>query len=58
MKLIERHGEYLVMPDTSREMAALDELAGRQIEVSRSACLQANHAPLAAPNHDKACGAE
>ena len=58
MKLIERHGEYLVRPDTNREMAALDELAGRQVEVSKSACLQANRGLPAAPSPGKVSGAE
>jgi hypothetical protein len=43
MKLIERHGEYIVIADTGREVAALDDLAGRQIKISRSACAQASH---------------
>ena len=53
MKLIERRGEYLIMPHTNGEMAALYELAGRHIEVSRSASHEATDEQSSAPTPRK-----
>ena len=58
MKLTERRGEYLITPDTSREMAALEKLAGRQIEVRKSGSHLANHSLFLGRTQSMASAAE
>lgn len=58
MRMIERDGAFLIEPDTNIEMAALQEMQGGQVVVSRSASVQANCERLSAPTLHMASEAE
>lgn len=53
MRMIERDGAFLVEPDTGEEMAALREMQGGQVTISKSASSEANRERLSAPSRCK-----
>ena len=54
MKIVKRGDEYIIIPETDKQLAALKDIEGSRVNINKSDCFRATHSHLLVPSQSMA----